>query len=606
MKHHGPRGSALAALFVAVVIVGAGIVPSARAAGPDKSDVVLVLDFSASILQDATNRTRFGDAIERIADRVDATSADLVGGDTTVSLVQFAARAADYPGCVDLKLLGSAENVAKFATCLRTLAAAYRKGLTPALTRLIGIDTNYVAAMEQAGKHLPVDAVRPALILFTDGKHDVAGVPASQVQPALQRLFGARTPFALLPVGMGLDAADRGGLTSGLEAMRIIRDMPACVSGATFDWPQVVFQTADEAGSAVATAFQDATCTFTAEPTPPPTPTPTPAPTPSPVKGVRLTAGDGRIEVAWAPVTASPAITDYTVRCRAGEGAWIESTEGVSLELKTTIDGLTNGLAYRCEVAAVSGAATGPFSAASTSVTPVGLPAAPGKPTVEALNGALTIRVDPAPSAAVSTFHYECSADQGATWTAETNAPPASPATQITALTNGLEYVCRAFAENATGSSDASPLSDVVKPCGGPFECNPVLLPILGGLVGLAALGILFTLFALYRGRTTGYVVAVVDVVHTANIGHGTNLGITFVRPEGSRAITGIVAERASRAEIRIRQLRGGRFVVRDRQGRHEATDGNPLTVIDSLGVRHSLLLRAFATNAASQVATRR
>ena len=35
------------------------------------------------------------------------------------------------------------------------LAAAYRKGLDPALTKKIGIDTNYVAAMEQAAKHLP-------------------------------------------------------------------------------------------------------------------------------------------------------------------------------------------------------------------------------------------------------------------------------------------------------------------------------------------------------------------------------------------------------------------------------------------------------------------
>ena len=42
-------------------------------------------------------------------------------------------------------------------------------------------------AMEQAAKHLPVGSPRPAMILFTDGKHDVPGVPVSQVQPALQR-----------------------------------------------------------------------------------------------------------------------------------------------------------------------------------------------------------------------------------------------------------------------------------------------------------------------------------------------------------------------------------------------------------------------------------
>jgi hypothetical protein len=610
VKQLGPGASALAALLVVAVVFGAGLIPSARAAGPDRSDVVLVLDFSASILEDAANRNRFGAALERIADRVDATAADLVAGDTTVSIVRFAARAADYPACIDLKLLDSAATVARFATCLRTVAAAYRKGVTAAMTRQIGIDTNYVAAMEQAATHLLADAVRPAMILFTDGKHDVEGVPVSQVPLALDRLFAARSPFALLPVGMGLDPAERDALASGLEAMRVIRDMPACVSGATFDWPQVVFETADEAGSAVATALQDATCTFTAEPSAPPTPTPTPAPTPAAVKGIRLTAGDGRIDIAWAPAPASsaggPAVTDYAVRCRAGDGEWIESKEGVSLEPKATIEGLANGTEYRCEVAAVGGSAAGAWTAASTAVMPIGRPVAPGKPSVEALNGAVNVRVAPDGAANVATFHFECSPDQGATWVGEVDAPPASPAAQVIGLANGVEHVCRAFAENPTGTSDASPLSDAIKPCGSPFECNPILVPILGGLVALLLAGIAAAVFALLRGRTHGYVVAVVDVVHTANIGHGASLGIAFVRPPGARTVSGIVAERGPEAEIRIRQLRGGRFAVRDKSGRQVATDGESVVITDAKGVRHSLTLRAFATNAASSVASRR
>ena len=68
--------------------------------------------------------------------------------------------------------------------------------------------------------------------------------------------------------------------------------MPACVSGATFEWPQVVFETADEAGTAVAVALQDATCTFTAGSRPTPAPTPPPAPA---VSGIQATAGDGQI-----------------------------------------------------------------------------------------------------------------------------------------------------------------------------------------------------------------------------------------------------------------------------------------------------------------------
>src|SRR5512134_757930 len=142
--------------------------------------------------------------------------------------------------------------------------------------------------MEQAAQHLPVDAVRPAMILFTDGKHDVAGVPIDQVQPARDRLFGGRSPFALLPVGMGLSPTERDALESGLVSLRITRDMPACVSGTRFDWPQVVFDSADDAGAAVAVALQNVTC-FLMIRRPPRS---TPAPTPGAVRGVVLTPGD--------------------------------------------------------------------------------------------------------------------------------------------------------------------------------------------------------------------------------------------------------------------------------------------------------------------------
>ena len=263
---------AVMALTVAAFLLAGRFVPaSAVQVPPDGSDVVLVLDFSASILNDAANRERFADALDRIADRVDATSSDLVAGDTTVTLVQFATRAADYPGCVDLGLLDSPAVVARFADCLREAALAYRKGLDAALTTKIGVDTNYVAAMTVAARHLPADAVRPAIILFTDGKHDVQGVPVGQVLPARDRLFGARSPFALLPVGMGLSPAERPALESGLVNLRLIKDMPACGSGSQIEWPQVVFDSPADAGNAVAVALQNVTCTFTVAPTPTPT-----------------------------------------------------------------------------------------------------------------------------------------------------------------------------------------------------------------------------------------------------------------------------------------------------------------------------------------------
>src|SRR5450759_3117011 len=114
------------ALAVAMLIVGAlmlagRLAPASLAqTPPDRSEVVLVLDFSASILADVANRNRFAAALDRIADRVDATSSDLSDGDAIVTIVQFATSAADYSGCTDLKLIESPQTVARFADCLRS------------------------------------------------------------------------------------------------------------------------------------------------------------------------------------------------------------------------------------------------------------------------------------------------------------------------------------------------------------------------------------------------------------------------------------------------------------------------------------------------------
>jgi hypothetical protein len=602
LTRRGLQARAFVATLAAALVLGSGLAPDVLAqTAPDRSDVVLVFDFSASILEEPENRNRFGAALERIADRVDETSSDLIAGDATVSFVQFAARAADYEGCTDIKLLGDTDAVARFADCLRSVAGEYRTGLAPALTRAIGIDTNYVAAMEQAATHLPPDAVRPALILFTDGKHDVRGVPVSEVQPARDRLFAGRSPFALLPVGMGLDPGQRDVLEAGLTGLRSITDMPPCVGGTVFDWPQVVFESPDEAGNAVAVALEDATCTFTVAPAPTATPTPIPAPTV--VQGIRLEPSDGAIELTWsAPAATSAEIVDYRIRCRADDGDWIEAQDAVSPETSATVQGLTNGTAYRCEVAAVGQESTGAWTAATGTVTPLGRPAAPQKPSVEPLDSALRISVVPDDEASVSGYRYECSGDNGVTWVSDVEVGSSDTGARVGDLENGVGYVCRAFASNAVGRSDASPLSDAVRPCGSLLECNPLLAPIVGILSIILVGGLLAAFVALYRERSRGYVVAVVDVVHIANLGHGSRLGLRFEREAGTRQVTGIVTDRSRDAEIRIRHLRGGRFEVKDKSGRHVTMSGEPIVAIDARGVRHQLTLQAFATNAASPV----
>ena len=88
MSRRGPGALAVVTIAIGVLLAGGGLVSNVRAqTAPDRSEVVIVLDFSASILQDAANRNKFGAALERIADRVDATSADLIAGDAVVTIV---------------------------------------------------------------------------------------------------------------------------------------------------------------------------------------------------------------------------------------------------------------------------------------------------------------------------------------------------------------------------------------------------------------------------------------------------------------------------------------------------------------------------------------
>jgi hypothetical protein len=594
---------AATSIVLGTVLVAGGFVSTVRAAVPDASDVVLEFDFSSSILSDAKTRTQFAGALDEIATRVDQTAADLTQGDTAVSFVQFATRAIDYPGCIDLQLLNNPDNVTKFSTCLRNVARDYRSGLAP---KVIGTDTNYVAAMQQAAKHLPADAARPALILFTDGKHDVTGVPATLVQPARDRLVAAHPSFALLPVGMGLDPKLRPQLEAGLNRLKITKNMPPCVSGATFDWKNVVFNTPDQAGTAVATALQDATCTFTVAPTP----APTPPPTAGAVLAIRATPADGRIDLLWSPPRDPPVpITGYVARCKADDGGdWIQSTQSPPTVFATSIDGLTNGAAYQCEVATLSANGQGPWTPIAETVTPIGRPATPEKPSISALDRGLQLGLGDPDPAAVTEYHVECSSDKGGSWQPVADVPVAdastAPTAQINGLTNGTAYVCRSIAKNAVGDSDASPVSDSVIPCGGLLECNGLLLPVIGILGLVLALGLLAVAFAIWREGRKGYVIAVVDVVHTTNLGHGSRLGIGLIRAPDSRAITGIAADRTANADIKIRLLPGGRFSVRDGAGRHVTTSGEPLIVVIQ-GHRHELVLHAFATNAASRASGR-
>jgi len=326
------------------------------------------------------------------------------------------------------------------------------------------------------------------------------------------------------------------------------------------------------------------------------------------VRGIRATAGDGHIDLAWTP-PAAPAtpIVAYKSRCRPTSGGDdVNAPDSAATQPQSTVDGLTNGTEYTCEVATVGAQNQGPWVPAAPA-TPIGKPAAPPQPDVSALNGALKVDVAPSDPPGVSEYHVECSSDNGASWPAVVDVPAASghPVAEVPGLTNGTPYVCRTYAKNAVGQSDASLLSAAVIPCGSFLDCNGLLLPVIGILGAVLALGLLAVAIALFREGRRGYVLAVVDVVHTANLGGGNRVGLSFIRAPDSKVVTGIVADKGPNADIKIRLLPGGRFAVRDGAGRHVTSSGERLIAVVG-GVRHEVVLHAFETNAASQVSTRR
>ena len=180
-----------------------------------------------------------------------------------------------------------------------------------------------------------------------------------------------------------------------------------------------------------------------------------------------------------------------------------------------------------------------------------GAPDAPGKPTVGPQDQAVLVTVAPAAGVGISGYHYECSSDNGQTWVGGVDTTAGATSAEVAPLTNGAAYVCRAFAQAAAGRSEASPLSDAVTPCGSLIECTPVLGPILGIVGLLLVLGIIALIVLFLQARRRGYVLAVVDVVHTANLGSGSRLGIRYVKDPETRRLTGLVVDRGPDADVR-------------------------------------------------------
>lgn len=184
---------------------------------------------------------------------------------------------------------------------------------------------------------------------------------------------------------------------------------------------------------------------------------------------VTAVGGNAQAIITWTPplTTGSGAVTGYTAKAMQDPTkscAW--NTTG---PLTCTITGLTNGTAYTFTVEATNGAGTGPASAPSASVIPVGLPGAPTAVTATLASGAGTtpsVRVSwtaPTSNGGGEIFSYTVTSTPGnATCTAFGGL--ACPINS--GLSYGTAYTFTVSATNIAGAGTASTPSASLTPVG--------------------------------------------------------------------------------------------------------------------------------------------
>jgi hypothetical protein len=565
----------------------------------DPSNVVLVFDVSTSILlsEEGLN-DEFADALVGIADRVEAAADELAIGNAEISFVAFARQAIVYPnGCSRLALHEDPAAIAKLEECLRDVAAEYRAGRNaPVRQRINTGTTDHVAALREAAQLLPNQATRSAVIFFTDGAHDPPGTARDDenVVDEVRAAFQGQSPLAILPVGLGAGA---GAFETELRSLydAYLRDMEPCEGRATFSWPEVVFEGAEEAGIAVAQALQEVTCSFSFAPPPTASPTPLPTPTAPPPPGapqnVQVLAGDRSLTIQWIPPESPVApITDYLIHCRPTAGGdFIESTEGISTDTETVLGGLEPGVAYDCEVAATDGVTVGPYAPATESVVALGIPLAPGQPRVEPGDAAAKVTVDPvAGGAPAEEYFFECRDVNGSVAGSQAAAQPEAV---VPNLTNGATFDCVAYAKNGIGRSPASVASARFSPCGSFLDCNPLVKwGGLGLLIVATVLAIVY-ISRRYARRNRVWITAQVDGGENRPLGWGPEIGIRLDRDEAGwfaalRPFEG--------SEIKAQYRGSERFLVQSKAGMRDVHQGDPAPVRDENGALHELILRRY------------
>jgi hypothetical protein len=173
-------------------------------------------------------------------------------------------------------------------------------------------------------------------------------------------------------------------------------------------------------------------------------------------------AGNGSVAVSFvAPFDGGSDITRFDARCVSSNGGGAGSATGSGSPI--AVVGLANGKSYTCTVSATNANGTGVPSLPSAAVVPSTVPSAPGKPSVTAGNGQVTVSFGAPGSggSAITSYTSACASTNGGRSAAATG--PRSPLT-VTGLTNDKTYRCDVFARNKNGPGHRSVASGLVVP----------------------------------------------------------------------------------------------------------------------------------------------
>jgi hypothetical protein len=185
------------------------------------------------------------------------------------------------------------------------------------------------------------------------------------------------------------------------------------------------------------------------------------------VTGVTATAGQSSANVSWtAPSSGTPA--SYKITPYIGSTAQTPKTiAGSPPATSTTVNGLNAGTSYTFTVQASNGATTGPESAPSNAVTPLGA-AAPGAPTGATAQAdsksALLSWTAPSTDGGSSITGYTLTPFDGSNALPPVQVAGSTTSTRVTGLTNGTSYTFQVAATNANGTGPSSDSSNAVTP----------------------------------------------------------------------------------------------------------------------------------------------